>query len=94
MIADLFDLFTSNLGVGDITDIVLFLLLTAGIIWFAEDFRKGVIVNFVIFMAVFIWFALVGLSVEKILMTALSLMILIALSIYLTYAKKQGGAYV
>jgi len=94
MIADLFDLVADNLGVADVSDAVLVILLIGAIILFVEDFRKGIIANFIIFMGVFMWFALVGIDVTKVLIVALGFFVLLALSLYLTYAKKEGGGLV
>lgn len=75
-------------------NIVLLLVVLGGLIFYAKGFQMGVTLHFFIASAVFIWFYTAGLWWTAILIFALTMFVIMAISLYFSINISDTGGFV
>lgn len=90
MMEDVIDLIVGNLGVS-LEYLILLMTVLGCIIFMTKDFRLGLIIMFVMFMAEYMMFYLLGLNTFAALIAIFVNIVVLALSIYVTHSKSTVG---
>lgn len=85
-------LVATNLGVG-IDDLLIIFTGLVLLLFYAVDFRIGVVLTFFLFSVEVIVFQAIGLPTSKIVILSLGSFVLLALSMYVSVAKNRQAVY-
>lgn len=86
------ELASTNLGIG-IPDLLILFTSLVLLLFYAVDFRIGVVLTFFLFSVDVIVFQALGFPTSKIVILALASFVLLALSMYLSVAKNRQAVY-
>lgn len=82
--------YIQNLGIG-VEDWVVLLFLMGILPLYAQDFRFGILIHFIVFGFLFVLANSVGINTGKILMLVFVFVVLMALGMLISFSK-QGGS--
>ena len=91
MIEDLIDLLVGNLGI-TFENLVLVITILGSLLFFAKDFRIGIIILFLFFAGEFMIFSLLEMETFAALMGVLVSLVVLTLSLWVSHSK--AGAIV
>lgn len=82
-----------NVGMG-FENIILFVIIIAGLIFYARDYRIGVILHFVATGLLFIWFYEQNLNYVPSMISFFIFLILLSFSLYTTKMTTESGSFI
>lgn len=86
------DLFSSNVGILW-TDAALVLTILGCVLFMAKDIRLGCLILLAFLAVEFIYFDVIGADTFKVILALFVDVVILSLSLYVSYGKRQGGVY-
>jgi len=90
---DVFNTMANNVGM-PLYYIMIFLIFLAGILFYAKDFKIGVLLHFVGFMLIFMWQYQLEMNYVPALVLGIIFAAILSISLFASNNKSQRGAFI